>query len=131
MYLLVSVVVLALVLGSLADIITRQDGQIQHLPKTAWIMLVLFLPLVGSVLWFAVGRDWSTGRIEPMPFGDPRRREASTAFPEQLRTEAELAALDAEIRASERAARIRRLEAEVEARAAESARRSATGDTAG
>ncbi|WP_211282124.1 PLDc N-terminal domain-containing protein [Diaminobutyricimonas aerilata] len=117
MYLLFSALILLLVIGALVDIIARDDGQVRHLPKMAWVLLVVFLPLVGSIVWFLVGREWS--RPQPaVPFGDPRRAEARRpdSAPAPGSTEAQLAALEAEIAATEREERIRRLEAELEAK---------------
>lgn len=125
MYVLVSGLMFALVVIALVDIITRQDGQVQHLPKLVWVLLVVFLPLIGSILWFAVGRDWSAA-TENITFGDPRRRErlgwagspsrSAVAPTRPLSTEEQLAALDREIEFHEQQARLRALEAEVERR---------------
>ena len=48
------------------------ESRIRHLPKIAWILLVLFFPLAGSIAWIAAGR----------PRGPRRRTEGSPAFPE-------------------------------------------------
>ena len=122
-YLLFSAFILLLVIGALVDIVTRDDGQVRHLPKMAWVLLVVFLPLVGSIVWFLVGREWSRPR-PALPFGDPRRAEAtrSSSAPALGSTEAQLAALEAEIAAAEREERIRRLEAELEAKRRRAAR---------
>lgn len=114
MYLLVSVLVFALVIAALVDIITRQDGQAQHLPKLVWILLVVLLPVIGSILWFAVGREYSTP-VNLGSFGDPRRREDPDSF-RGTTTEQELAALDREIAFHEKQAEIDRLEAKLHAR---------------
>ncbi len=75
-------------------------------------------PLVGSIVRFVAGHDWSQTR-ESVSFGDPRRQDVVIEpRPTMSRTEAELAALDAEIEAAEKAERIRRLEAEVQAKRA-------------
>lgn len=91
---------------ALADVITRQDWQVKHLPKLVWVLLIVFLPLVGSILWFAVGREWGGTTIRVAP------SSTSAPAPSRSRTELELAALEDEIAAD----RIRRLEAELEAR---------------
>lgn len=38
------------------NIITTDDILIRNLPKTTWLILVIFIPLVGSVAWIAAGR---------------------------------------------------------------------------
>ena len=114
MYVLIGVLTFVLVLAALIDIITRDSLLVRHLPKVTWVILVIFLPLIGSIVWFAVGHDWGE-RAEAIPFGDPRRQDAAV---ERLRTEyvVDEAAVEAELRLSEKQARIRRLEAEVEAK---------------
>lgn len=126
MYLLVPAVIFLLVLGALIDIITRQDGQIKHLPKMVWILIVILLPLIGSILWFAVGREYAAP-VDRGSFGDPRRREALSARrmepprgPAERSTEEELAAIDREIEFHEDQARIRRMEAELDDRRTQS-----------
>ena len=106
------VYVIALILV-LVDIITRDNSLIKHLPKITWVFIVIILPLVGSILWFTLGRDY-VQREEVVSFGDPRRTEAAMAGLGS--TEAELAAIEAEIEYFEKQERIRRLEAELKAR---------------
>lgn len=132
MYVLFSVLVLALVVGALVDIITFEQWRIKHLPKAFWIIIVILMPFVGSILWFAIGREYDRP-IDRGAFGDPRRRErpapavdgsmARAVLPGGSalgysgrdesglsKTERELAALEREIEASEKAERIRKLE---------------------
>lgn len=113
MALILSALLLLLMIGALADIITRDQARVRHLPKFAWIILVILLPLVGSILWFLIGHEY-TAPADKGSFGDPRRWEKPE--PVERDTAAELAALDREIEASEKADRIRRLEAELEAK---------------
>lgn len=117
-YAILGLLTFAVVLFALIDIITRDPWQVRHLPKVTWVILVIFLPLIGSIIWFAVGREW--GRpADAVPFGHPSRHEAAASrVMIGSQTEAELAALDAEIAAAERDEHIRRLEAEIEARRA-------------
>ena len=115
----VAVVTFMLVLGALIDIILRQDGQVKHLPKTMWIMIVIFLPLIGCILWFTIGREYATP-IDRGGFGDPRRRETprpDAAEPVRRNgktTEDELAELDREIEFYTKQAQLRRLQSELD-----------------
>lgn len=126
MYLILAGLPILLAVLTLADIIMRGEHQVNHLPKTFWIILVIIIPLVGAILWWTIGRDYGP-RPEAVSFGDPRRwdRPAASAAAGSAAplgsTEAELARLDAEIAQAETEARIRRLEAEVEARRARDA----------
>lgn len=49
-------VVLALDIYCLIDIITSREDEVRNLPKIAWLLLVLFFPMVGSIAWLAAGR---------------------------------------------------------------------------
>lgn len=117
MAVIISVLFLLLTVGVLIDVIRADDSSIRSLNKIFWIAIVLFFPLVGSILWFAVGRDYSAVP-EAITFGDPRRAEArAEATPVPVRSiEDELAAIDEEIEYHEKQARIRKLEAELRAR---------------
>jgi hypothetical protein len=138
MYLLFSVLVLALVVGALVDLITSEPGRIKHLPKAFWIVIVILMPLLGSILWFAIGREYDRP-VDRGTFGDPRRRErpapavggsmARSLLPGGSElgyagrdesglstTERQLAALEREIEASEKAERIRKLEEQLRAK---------------
>ncbi|SMQ75061.1 PLDc N-terminal domain-containing protein [Agreia sp. VKM Ac-1783] len=116
-------VLLALMIGALIDIILRRDDQVKHLPKVVWVLLVVFLPLIGSILWFTIGREYSQP-INLGGFGDPRRREkaagtfSSTQTMRLKTTEEELADLEREIEFHKQQDRIRQLEAELEERRA-------------
>ena len=118
MYLLLPGLGLLLMVGALIDIIRAESWAIRHLDKSIWIIIVILLPLIGSVLWFAIGRDYGQS-IDLGSFGDPRRREASTTGEANVgegTTERELAALEREIEQHEQDDRIRRLEAKLSAR---------------
>ncbi len=107
--------------GALIDIIRAESWAIRHLDKSIWIIIVILLPLIGSVLWFAIGRDYGQS-IHLGSFGDPRRRKASTSGEGNVgegTTERELAALEREIERHEQDDRIRRLEAKLSARPGE------------
>lgn len=111
---LLTIVSFALILGALVDIITRPDDRVKHLPKMVWVFIVVFLPLIGSIVWFAVGHDWSHVTV---PAPSPSRRQRTSPRPPMKRdersTEEQLAELEREIEDYER---IRRLEAEIEER---------------
>lgn len=74
MAVLFSLLVVALMIGALIDIITRDDSGVRFLPKLVWILLVILLPFLGSVLWFALGREYPEGGIA-MPRMPRTRRE--------------------------------------------------------
>lgn len=103
---LFSILVIVLMVGALVDIIKREDSQVRFLPKMAWIVIVILLPLIGGLLWFAIGREYSEAglRIPRMrPAGRPSKRPAPQPAPppsapvDTRTTEQQIADLDREI----------------------------------
>jgi hypothetical protein len=67
---LVPLAVLALWLYCIFDVIASDEALVRNLPRTLWLILVIFLPTVGSVAWLALGRPlYASWRP-----GDTRRR---------------------------------------------------------
>lgn len=60
---------LLLMLVALIDAIRIDDSRVKYMHKVVWILLIIFIPLVGIVLWFALGRSY-----EGAPIRMPRRR---------------------------------------------------------
>lgn len=87
---LFGIVTFGLWLFCLVDVITTADGDTRNLPKIAWLLIVLFFPLVGSVAWLVAGRPVRAGSMRPR-FAE----RAATAFPEYDRP-GRFAATDAE-----------------------------------
>ena len=109
----ISGLTLALFIAALIDLITIDRARVRYLDKFFWIVIVILIPGIGSILWFAIGREY-VARASTSSFGDPRRWQApsGTAVSETgpaTNTEAELAALEREIAAD----RIRSLETEL------------------
>jgi hypothetical protein len=100
---LFSLIVIAVMIGALVDIIKRDDSQVKFLPKMAWIIIVILLPLIGSLLWFALGREYSEAglRIPKMQRSASRSQQPaprSSTPPADVRsTEQQIADLDREI----------------------------------
>ena len=104
-----SVLLLAVYVYTIVDVALRDRGRVRRLPKRGWLLVVILLPLVGSVLWFTLGRTRGAA-AEPGP--EPAHDTDGPASA----TRAELEALDREIAEAERALRIRRLGQELERR---------------
>ena len=68
--------VLALDIFCVIDVIQSREDEVRNLPKIAWLLLILFFPLIGSIAWLAAGR----------PQRGPARRSAyereAREFPE-------------------------------------------------
>ncbi|WP_147305972.1 PLDc N-terminal domain-containing protein [Subtercola boreus] len=103
---LFSVVLLGAVVFALVDIILRDESQIKHLPKIAWVLLVVFLPLVGTGLWLILGREYAYRSGGNVSFGDPSRWKSTDKDARSGRsvdsrsTEEQLADLEREIQRS-------------------------------
>ncbi|MDR7086919.1 hypothetical protein J2X11_001758 [Aeromicrobium panaciterrae] len=52
----VGFVILGLWIFCLIDAITTDEGSVRNLGKVMWIVLIVFLPLVGSIAWIVAGR---------------------------------------------------------------------------
>ncbi len=65
-------IVMVVWVACLVDVIRADEHEVRNLPKPLWLMVVILLPLVGSVLWLLVGR----------PDGAGWSRTQTSAFPE-------------------------------------------------
>jgi hypothetical protein len=109
---------IVLTIFALIDILTKGDDQVRGLPKVAWVFLVILVPVVGTIVWFAVGHDWSQGSRNHGRYIEPNRHEDRYASLGHARaahgdkrvsgTEQELAELEREIEYWEAQARLRR-----------------------
>lgn len=70
------VLILVLMVVALIDAIRIDDSRVKHMPKVVWILLIIFIPLLGIVLWFALGRSYE-GASRPVRM--PRRRPAASS----------------------------------------------------
>ena len=108
---IISVVTIALMVFALVDLITSDNWQVKHLPKVVWVFLILFLPVIGSLIWLLAGKERTPLTEGWGSFGDPNRKR-DVAPPST--TELELEALEREIAFHEKQDKLKRLEAELE-----------------
>lgn len=90
-------VVLLVWVYSIITCVLTPEHQVRGLPKWAWLVLVVLLPVLGSVLWLGVGRYGSprlphARAVRPAP----RTYQAMTADERIRRMEEDLARLDGE-----------------------------------
>ncbi len=57
----VPLVLLALWVYCIFDVIASEDTLIRNLPKGLWLVIVIFLPDIGSLAWLALGRPLYAG----------------------------------------------------------------------
>jgi len=95
---LLSLLVLAAMIFALIDIIRRDEHEVRHLPKMMWLIIVILLPLIGTVLWFTLGRVYPEGGVRmPRPAARTVAPPAPVARRETRTTEEQLADLEREI----------------------------------
>ena len=106
-----AVAVLAIYVYGLVDVI-RTDGRLTRgISKPAWIVVVVVLPLIGTILWLLIGRPRGTPPVRQnyshptSPDDDPdflrnlelrRRKQAEAARVKKLKDELEAKAATAE-----------------------------------
>jgi hypothetical protein len=95
------VLLFALWVFCIIDVIVVDEYRVRNLPKTAWVLIVLLLPDIGSIAWLVAGRPWDSrprtaSRIARQfpEYDRPGRQEATNpdddeAFLRQLRARAE------------------------------------------
>lgn len=88
----IALVNLAIFVVSLVDIIRIDTERMRYLPKLGWILVVILLPFLGSILWWAIGRQY-----EPRSAPQFRARQpAAPQLPAPRTTEQQLADLERE-----------------------------------
>ena len=103
---LLSVVGFCVWVYTLIDCIRTDESRTRGLPKAMWVFVVILLPLVGSVLWFAIGKE-RAGAAGSRPMTRQTPPDDDVAFLDRLgaeydreerirRLEEKLAALDEE-----------------------------------
>lgn len=68
-------IVMVLWVFCLVDVIVADEHAVRNIPKIGWVIVVVLIPLLGSVLWLVAGRPAGG-------YGAPRRSVPTSAFPE-------------------------------------------------
>jgi hypothetical protein len=88
-------IVVVLLVVSLIDAVQTPEASMRNLPKWAWLLLIVMLPVAGPLAWMFAGRPRRTGRSVPWPatqtsgfpeYERPRGRRAPDDNPEFLAT---------------------------------------------
>ena len=61
-YMFIFVVELILTITALISCLSAEDGAVRALPRIAWVIIILLFPVVGAVVYFAVGRPVTAAR---------------------------------------------------------------------
>jgi hypothetical protein len=69
-----TIVELVLIVAAMIDVIRIDESRVKHLPKVLWVLIIIFLPLIGIALWFAIGRSYEgVAQSVRMPRPRPQR----------------------------------------------------------
>jgi hypothetical protein len=78
LYVVVFLAQIALGAIALISCLSANEAEIRALPRIAWVLIILFFPLIGPIAWFAAGR--------PAPAaGQPGGWRIGGGFPEHRR----------------------------------------------
>lgn len=72
---------LGLLVFCLVDCIQTDSVLVRNLPKPAWVLLIVLLPLVGGIAWLVAGRPQRGAAARPVPWPST----ATAGFPEDER----------------------------------------------
>ena len=57
-----AIITLALMIFSIIDCSRTAESNIRSLPKWAWLVIIIFVPTIGSIAWIIAGRPKGNGR---------------------------------------------------------------------
>jgi hypothetical protein len=57
-----AIIILALMIFSIIDCSRTAESNIRSLPKWAWLVIIIFVPAIGSLAWIIAGRLKGNGR---------------------------------------------------------------------
>ena len=57
-----AIITLALMIFSIIDCSRTAENNIRSLPKWAWLVIIIFVPAIGSIAWIIAGRQKGNGR---------------------------------------------------------------------
>ena len=73
---------LGVLVYSLIDCVQAENARVRNLPKVLWVIVIVFVPLVGPVAWLLGGRPVRDGGTPPPwrrpPSGGPQPRPGGT-----------------------------------------------------
>jgi hypothetical protein len=100
LYLIVGIAAVVFIIYAAIDCLMTDGHRARGIPKPLWVLVILFIPIIGAVLWFVLGKDRRTRRpaLRVAPDDDPAFLRGLGRDKEQeeriRRLEQELAELD-------------------------------------
>jgi len=88
LYMFLFALEILLVVVALISVLSAEDGEVRVLPRFVWLIVILLFPLVGSIVYFAVGRPvtaaprstWRAGGGFPEATRPPRAPDDDPTF---------------------------------------------------
>jgi hypothetical protein len=100
LFVIVPLVAVGMLIFAVIDLVRIENERVRGLPKAAWVVIVVVLPIIGPLLWFIIGRE-RFGRVRSSGPAGPIAPDDDPAFLNSLG------------RDREQEERIRRLEQEL------------------
>lgn len=57
LFVIVPLVAAGMLIFAVIDLIRIENERVRALPKPAWVVVVVLLPIIGPLLWFILGRE--------------------------------------------------------------------------
>ncbi|WP_035780341.1 PLDc N-terminal domain-containing protein [Arthrobacter sp. H14] len=101
---ILAIFLIALIVYAAIDCITADSKHVRGVPKSAWIAIIILLPLLGALLWFFLGRPKhysppeQARRHPTAPDDDPNFLRNLETRRRQQQKEAELKARETELK---------------------------------
>ncbi|MET8982754.1 PLDc N-terminal domain-containing protein [Streptomyces sp. NPDC004539] len=111
--LLLFLVPLALMIFAFIDCLNTPEDEVRHLPKVAWVFIILLFPLAGSIAWLVTGKvrtaaaggrspsDWQRGERRAWVAPDDNPEFLNSLKEENKKDEALLKEWEADLRRRE------------------------------
>jgi hypothetical protein len=80
--LIIPLIYTAFLVFTIVDLVTIDPGRVKYLPKFAWIILAIILPLVGGLVWFFAGREPLEAREHGRYVSPPSSRRRGPSAPD-------------------------------------------------
>ena len=81
---LLAFITLVLWVYCILDVIATEESLVRNMPKVLWLVIVIFLPTIGSVAWLALGRP-ANASLRPGDSSPRRAPRLGDSTPRALR----------------------------------------------
>ncbi|GAB3049593.1 PLD nuclease N-terminal domain-containing protein [Sediminivirga luteola] len=69
---LAAVILISVTIYAVIDCARRDRSEVKAMPKSAWLLVIILLPAIGVIMWFAFGRSYGKQVRPPVaPDDDP------------------------------------------------------------